>query len=353
VPPKIRWVCPRCEDQGFISGFERTPWDLVSAPTDDASDRTAVLLPHSEYRALLEIDGLDRDCKALLLRARPFSDGIELEGSLALLDHLQGFVAAAAIHEERAKRRRLLDSAYECIESQLPGQESGAGISDEEFDAFLRELLAQAPETIRPRKKTKKKAHGKRARGKKGSREPAVPGAVYQLEITLRDLRPPVWRRVQVPAEISLAMLHHVIQIAMGWTDSHLHQFEIHGKRYGVPGPEDWEPVQDERGGRLCEVLPAPKERAVYTYDFGDGWQHDVVVEEIAKAEPGKRYPVCIAGRRACPPEDVGGPWGYARMLEVLASPDGPEREEFLVWLGDAFDSEAFDVDAVNRRFQS
>jgi len=349
VPPRIRWNCPRCEDQGVIVGFEESPWDLSRVPPDEEQERATVVLPEREYRVLVEIEVLDLDCGALLLRGRPLSEGVEIEGSLALLDHLQGFVAVAANHEERAGRRRLLDGAYQRIEAELRVPGSGGGLSDEEFDAFLLKLLAHAPESIRPRRKKKSKTGRSAARGKKGSQMRATPRTVHRLRIELLEVRPSVWRRVEVPSEITLAELHDVIQTAMGWTDSHLHQFEIHGQRFGLPSPEDWEPVHDERRVRLVEVLPAPEERALYEYDFGDGWCHDVMVEEIATAETGTTYPICVAGRRACPPEDVGGPGGYARMLEVLASPDDPEREEFIDWLGGAFDADAFDLGATNR----
>jgi hypothetical protein len=154
---------------------------------------------------------------------------------------------------------------------------------------------------------------------------------------------------VQVPAEFTLARLHDTLQEVMGWTDSHLHSFEIRGEHFGVPSPEDWTPLHDERRARLADVLAAPKERALYTYDFGDNWEHEIVVENILQPEPQVRYPVCVAGRRACPPEDVGGPWGYGRLIEALSDPSDPEREEYLDWLGGSFDPKAFDLAETNQ----
>jgi len=187
-----------------------------------------------------------------------------------------------------------------------------------------------------------------------GRRKPA--SAVHQLKITLGRVRPPIWRRVQVPSDLTLARLHDVVQDVMGWTDTHLHSFDMGGEEIGIPSPEDWRPVRDERRVRLADVLPSPKERALYTYDFGDDWEHAIVVEKILAPEPGARYPVCLAGRRACPPEDVGGAWRYAEMLAALEDPSNPEREEYLEWLGRPFDPEAFDPDEVNgllrRRFK-
>jgi hypothetical protein len=171
---------------------------------------------------------------------------------------------------------------------------------------------------------------------------------VYQLKITLRNFRPPIWRRVLVPASITLYKLHQIIQVAMGWTDSHLHQFIIGREYYSIPSPDDWEPVKDERRYRLYQIAPAEKSKFVYEYDFGDSWEHEILVEKIVPAEPGKKYPVCVAGKRACPPEDVGGVWGYAEFLEAISNPDHEEHESYLEWAGGEFDPEAFDIEVVN-----
>ena len=133
---------------------------------------------------------------------------------------------------------------------------------------------------------------------------------IFQLKIQLRQVRPPVWRRVLVPGEITLAELHDVIQTAMGWSDSHLHEFEVDGTRYGVPDP-DWgfDEVADESRVKLIRVTQQGAQLR-YAYDFGDGWEHDVSVEKVLGRQPGSSYPCCVAGRRACPPEDVAVPWG-------------------------------------------
>lgn len=171
---------------------------------------------------------------------------------------------------------------------------------------------------------------------------------IYQLKIQLRRVRPPVWRRVLVPGETTFAELHEVFQVAMGWTDSHLHEFEVDGARYGVPDPE-WEPgeVRDESLGRLFRVAQEGT-RFRYVYDFGDGWEHDVTVEKVLDPQPGARYPCCIGGRRACPPEDVGGPWGYEDFLAAVADPGHDEHEQWLDWVGGEFDPAGFDVATVN-----
>lgn len=183
-------------------------------------------------------------------------------------------------------------------------------------------------------------------------RRPPATRTVHQLKITLKDSKPPIWRRVQVASDISLAKLHAVIQVAMGWSNSHLHQFIVGETYYGQPDPEwDWE-VKSERTGRLSQVAPAPKDRFTYEYDFGDGWEHEVLVEEVLPAKAGMRYPVCLAGKRACPPGDCGGIWGYAEFLKAIRDRTHPDHEEMLDWIGGEFEPEAFDLPAVNRELR-
>lgn len=197
---------------------------------------------------------------------------------------------------------------------------------------------------------------------------------VYQLKITLKYSEPPIWRRVQVPADITLGDLHYVIQIAMGWEGDHMHEFTIKKVNYGPPetdygmefillgaaeqitappqaaldeaddedeeDEDEWEDENDygsknENKVKLNQVVTRVRTKFSYLYDFGDSWQHEIEVEKILPAEPEMHYPVCFAGERACPPEDIGGMWRYQNMLEVLADPNHPDREEILEWLGD------------------
>jgi len=148
---------------------------------------------------------------------------------------------------------------------------------------------------------------------------------VYVLHVALEDISPPIWRRLLVPCALSLKRTHTVIQRAMGWQNQHLYEFT-----------------------KLCSVAPAVGAKLLYEYDFGDGWQHDVVVEAIVAPEDGVRYPTCVAGKRACPPEDCGGPYGYIELLKALADPGHPEHEDKVDWIGDDFDPEAFNLDEVN-----
>lgn len=177
-----------------------------------------------------------------------------------------------------------------------------------------------------------------------------MPQLVLQLKVTLRHIRPPIWRRVDVPADTSLLDLHRVLQGAMGWTDSHLHQFEQNGLTYGPPDREFGEPVISERKTRVGQLLQHAKARLLYTYDFGDGWEHEVVVESIKDPSPDARYPRVIDGKRACPPEDVGGPPGYADFLDAVSNPAHEEYASMIEWIGGPFNPEHFDVIVANER---
>lgn len=172
--------------------------------------------------------------------------------------------------------------------------------------------------------------------------------SIHQLEIELLHVEPRVWRRVEVPSVVTLGRLHAVIQAAMGWTDSHLHMFAIDGVRYGTPDLDDELPMCDERRVRLCDVAPSAPAELTYTYDFGDGWRHRVRVDAVLPADASARSARCLAGERACPPEDVGGPPGYMSFLEAVLDPHHPEHREYVTWAGGPFDPERCDLRAIN-----
>ena len=186
-------------------------------------------------------------------------------------------------------------------------------------------------------------------RSKMAPRKKAQP--VYQLKITLRGIRPPIWRRVLVHSDVTLSHLHWVIQLSMGWTNSHLHSFTIHGQEYGVPMPEmgfpELEP-EDERSIKLSSFIPEAKFKFSYLYDFGDSWEHEILVEKVLTAETNINYPVCIKAKRACPPEDCGGTWGYQEFVEVIQDAEHPEHQSMLEWVGGYFDPEDAEVDEIN-----
>lgn len=174
-----------------------------------------------------------------------------------------------------------------------------------------------------------------------------MPRQIYQLRIALADVTPPVWRRVLVPGGYTLDRVHRVIQYAMGWQDLHLHSFDIGGQPYGQPDPVGELAVRDELDARLDGVA-GKGDVFHYTYDFGDWWEHEVTVEDVSGADPDTRYPACVGGARACPPEDIGGAPGYGELLAALAEPGHPRRESMLGWLGRAYDPDEFDPDRAS-----
>jgi len=205
---------------------------------------------------------------------------------------------------------------------------------------------------------------------------------IYVVRIELRGSKPPIWRRLAVPSDLTLGQLHEVIQIAMGWTNSHLHHFILRDKRLMDRNPSVIARLSEEgrfddifaatRGIRvfvpevtpfgdptemegsdedavtLAEVCPKVKSKLIYEYDFGDGWEHTIEVQKIEDPKPGVEYPRCLAGRKACPPEDCGGIPGYYHMLEAVADPKHEMHEDYVDWLGDEFDPDAFDIDEIN-----
>jgi len=208
---------------------------------------------------------------------------------------------------------------------------------------------------------------------------------IYQLRISLRHTKPPIWRRVLVPSGITLGDLHEVIQVAMGWTDSHLHHFVLRGKKPKKPmdviaqfnatgsmhdifdawgGVRTFSPAttpfgepmdldgEDEDTVTLKQVCPKVKSKITYEYDFGDGWEHEIEVQKILEPKPDEIYPICVTGKGACPPEDCGGVWGYYQLLEAAADPNHEDHEELAEWLGDDFDPNAFDINKVNNIFR-
>ena len=171
---------------------------------------------------------------------------------------------------------------------------------------------------------------------------------VVSLKVTLKGTKPPIWRRLLVPGSMTLGNLSEAILTAMGWIGGHLHAFDIDGRQYGDRATTD--DVADENRLTLNGMRKSGVRRFSYTYDFGDDWEHTVAIEKTEAAVAGQAYPACVAGARNCPPEDCGGVFGYAELLEILADPDHPEREERLEWVGEDFDPEEFDVSIADGR---
>jgi hypothetical protein len=173
---------------------------------------------------------------------------------------------------------------------------------------------------------------------------------IYQLKITLKHIKPPIWRKVQVKSNITLNELHLILNAAMGWTCSHLHDFTIDDKNYAVPDPEFdiYKKIIDDKKIKLNKVLIFEKTKFTYTYDFGDDWEHEIILEKILPIEENVKYPICLKGKRNCPPEDCGSIPGYENLCKAMKDPTNPEHEEILEWVGGEYDPEYFDLEDIN-----
>jgi len=182
----------------------------------------------------------------------------------------------------------------------------------------------------------------------------STPKAIYQIKVTLNDSKPPIWRRILVEDTTTLSKLHTILQTVMGWTDSHLHHFIINDEFYGEPDDDEYSDIEtkNEKRFHLNQFVERKGFKFIYEYDFGDSWEHTLLVEAILPIDPstssgGAFYPRCIEGKRACPPEDVGGVWGYEDFQKVIANPKDPEYDEMMEWIG-SFDPERFNLEHVN-----
>ncbi|MEM0161265.1 MAG: plasmid pRiA4b ORF-3 family protein [Thermoplasmata archaeon] len=172
---------------------------------------------------------------------------------------------------------------------------------------------------------------------------------LFQIKISLKGIRPSIWRRVLVPTDFSLHQLHLVIQAAMGWENYHLYRFMINGQSFSLPDEDNFFDEMDSRKTRLNNLFFMGKSpKMTYTYDFGDNWEHNILIEKIIPQDPGETYPKCIGGKRACPLEYCGGVYGYYELLEVLSDPSNREHESMKEWAGEDYDPEKFDIESIN-----
>ena len=180
---------------------------------------------------------------------------------------------------------------------------------------------------------------------------------LYQIKVELLGTKPVIWRRILVRSDVNLGMLHAIVQLTMGWTNSHLHHFFVDNTRYSDPELEDgdWgfegeEKPMNEREHAICDVVRPGHFEIKYEYDFGDSWEHILAIERLEKESAGfQGFALCMAGERACPPEDCGGISGVANLLETIKHPNHAEYEETMEWLGGRYNPDAFDVAKVNK----
>ncbi len=179
----------------------------------------------------------------------------------------------------------------------------------------------------------------------------------YQIQIALRGSKPKIWRRILVPADLLLSDFHKIIQTTMGWTNSHLHQFIKDQTFYTrrMADDDSWGEMDnvDYSKTKISDLLKKEKDRIIYEYDFGDSWEHNIILEKIEKNGMNEIIPICLAGKNNCPPEDCGGIWGYYDMLEILKHPDHEEYEEYVEWLGKEFDPKYFDKNKINEMLKT
>ena len=381
-------LIPREVEEAIRSTPSGEPLMFTLDELDDLAGHVAAAANHAEDQKLRgKLDRLYEKIDGLLDRHREPSEGGET-GSVVetILDLLAGEPPLILPMPSRSKKGedqyplKLTDRQREALISatrlrrglkdkvdQAPEGTQTIGFTRKELEETAEEVDTSLGFAPSPYKKRLEAVYGKLEDllDALEESEPIRPGRkpaektdrIYQLKVTLKDIKPPVWRRVQVP-DCTLGDLHEVIQIAMGWTDSHLHQFVVRGTSYGPPAPDDFGfemdmEVEDEEGVLLSEVVKGDRKvKFRYEYDFGDGWQHDIEFERVVEREPRARYPRCVGGARACPPEDCGGPWGYADFLAAMADPRHEDHRDMKEWVGGRFDPEKFSVDAVNKELR-
>ncbi len=176
---------------------------------------------------------------------------------------------------------------------------------------------------------------------------------IYQLNITLLETTPLIWRQFQVDSRIPLNQLHTTIQIVMGWENSHLHEYQVGKKRFGIPDNDfPGDPTLNEQNYVISDLLKQEKISLTYVYDFGDHWQHQLTLEKILPYTTECTLPYCLDGANACPPEDVGGTFAYADFISAINDPSHESHEDFMQWIGDDFSPTRFDASTINHQLR-
>jgi hypothetical protein len=345
--------------QSYLAGLELTG-DLEEV--QDALDRRIFAMPYVGTRIggedYPQLDPADPDDRRLLIEGEHpeyhhvLTDpaaGDEIEGVNPRLhlsiheivanqlwqdDPPEVWQAARRLQDRGVDRHDILHRLMAVAVDQLHGALTSGTAAD--TAAYARALDRIAPQRKRPA-------------GRARVVRDAAGDEILVLKVSLRGAKPPIWRRLRVPARATLDAVHEVLQVSFGWTDGHLHVFESAGRRYSARSSETtWgEPDGDESQIRLADLLGAPGDRLRYEYDFGDSWEHDIVVEQVVP-DDGASVAICVGGRRAGPPEDCGGVWGYAELCASLADPRHPDHDERMARIGGHFDPAHFDPQEVN-----
>jgi hypothetical protein len=230
------------------------------------------------------------------------------------------------------------------------GQKTLVILPVKEFDSLMEAL--EDSEDIKLYDEAKKEDSGERIlfsdNAKK--RKPKKAPDIYQIQISLNEHTPKIWRQIQLKSDTLLSDLHKIIQTTMGWTNSHLHQFMKDGECYSEPSPGDEELERiDYLKIKLSAMLKKEKDTFMYEYDFGDGWEHTIILEKILPVDLKTKYPVCLDGKMKCPPEDCGGVSGFKDMLKILKNKNHEEYQSYIVWLGGEFNPKEFDLVKINK----
>jgi hypothetical protein len=341
---QVEWHCPNCRAGGVITGWQATPADLRAMRRRPRKDVREIVVTVEALAALRDIAREDPELGRLAFTAQVDTGGRpvlfvgDVEG-----ERYRSRLAVEAMKAAGNRASGLLMTIVDALGGS-PAERNGGRdlvqLAASDVPDLLQRLF-DLPDT-RPPEFVFTNAHRRQVRIRPLRRSSPQ---TFQIKVSLRNVRPPIWRRLRVPSDILLPKLHEVVQAAMGWHDSHLHLFRVGDDCYAPPG--DWEPVgEDSRGVALADLAAKKGARLVYEYDFGDGWTHDIVVESVLP-EPCEAVR-CTGGRRCCPPEDCGGPWGYAEFLDAIANPSHERHDELSEWYGDRFDPAEFDVERAN-----
>ena len=347
VPCQVDWQCSDCDSGGRIIGWEGTDADLRAPDRPQLRGAIPTPVTFQEHEALRAAARVDPALTALTFTAATNDEhDVWLHLFPDLADDLcTALLRQAADADGTRFASRLLSVAVGLKESarvatlhpSTPVEEIADGAMMSVISTLLG-LQNAMPTAFAPRPKLLPRH---------GSTTSHAAQTTSCIKVTLRDVSPPIWRRLRVPSDIPLPRLHAVLQAAMGWTDMHLHLFRV-DEHHFAPPHFDLDFAADSAGVTLADLAPEKGARISYEYDFGDGWEHDVIVEDVLPDPCAE--PRCLEGRRACPPEDCGGPPGYERLLEVLADPADPEHETLREWVAGAAGEEGFDAEAFDLR---
>jgi len=303
----------------LLTGHYSGPISFRLKPTKKPDETYPLKLTWHQRDSLIHCTRIKNKIKE---RMREAGEGTQIVGvTRKELDHLNDEIGQASVYAPHPHKKRLVAVLHKVGELSASDRV---------------ELFGE--ETPKTRKTAPKKGD-----------------LLYQFKITLLDIKPTIWRRIQV-ADCSLTELHEDIQRAFGWWNYHLHQFEIDGERYSQPAPDGEDfgiDFKDESNVLLSKLIPKSgrKSRWIYEYDFGDGWRHEILFEGFPPTDSKAKYPLCVEGERACPPEDCGGPWGYVEYLAAIADPKHEQHRELREWRG-PFDPEAFDAKKATKEMR-